>query len=203
MRWILFYSVAFLLGIIMAWQDWPFWIAILFLSFITFAFIFDMLYTIYGTTNMKRVEQFIIKKKKEPIYRYVYAQAFGTKDDQLDAIEKILRKYKQPHIKHYYQAIRAYLKEDYPLALQEASFINKKPLENYLKALTFAAMGDKDQALCIALEKNWMKEAILAMIAFQEKDEQAFQHHSAKAIEQAKGIQRFSLQASFRSISNR
>lgn len=202
MKWTLFYTFAFLLGVVLAWLGQTFWIGIIILCFVMTGYIFDFLYTLYGTTNLERVEKFIMKKKKEPIYHFVYSQAFGSVEDQLKSIEQILSKYKQPHIRHYYQAIRAYLKEDYQLALQEVEFINKHHIKNYTKAFIYAAMGEKEQSLDIPLEKNWMKEAVLAMIAYKEKNPQSFRKHSLNAIEGAKGIQRYSLNASFNALEN-
>lgn len=78
-KWIVFYSMAFILGILIAMFQWPFWIAIAVLIFASFIMIGDVLFTLYGTTNINRVEKFIIKKKKEPIYAFIYSQGFGKK----------------------------------------------------------------------------------------------------------------------------
>lgn len=61
-------------------------------------------------------------------------------------------------------------------------------------------MGESKKALQLPLKKEWMKEEILAKIACIEKNEKAFQTHCNNAIECSKGIFRYSLIASFRTL---
>lgn len=194
-RWILFYLFAFALGVLMATFDWPSWIAIVIFSIVVALMIGNVLYTLYGTTNMRKVENYILRKKKEPIYAYVYAEKFGSKEDRLKAIEAILKKYKQPYITHYYRCVQETLLKNYSNALSEAEKIEKQPLMNYSIASIHADMGniDKAQQLVEQLPKQWMKEAVLASIANYENDFSRYKEHAHLAVEHARGIQRFSL----------
>lgn len=196
-KWIVFYSMAFILGILIAMFQWPFWIAIAVLIFASFIMIGDVLFTLYGTTNINRVEKFIIKKKKEPIYAFIYSQGFGKKEDQIIAIDAILKKYKQQHIAHYYRCIQEYLKDNLELALDEANKIGKEPLMGYSKALVLAKMGKENEALSNTPSKPWMQEAIRAAIAISKNDADAFEKHANNAIHSTRGIQRLSIIYSF------
>lgn len=194
-RWILFYLFAFSLGVLMAAFDWPFWIAIVILSIVVVLMIGDVLYTLYVTTNLRKVESYILRKKKEPIYAFVYAGKFGSKEDQLKAIDAILKKYKQPYISHYYRCVQETLLKNYSIALNEAEKIEKQPLMNYSIASIHAHVGniDKAQQLVEQLPKQWMKEAVLASIANYENDTSRYKEHAHSAVEHARGMQRFSL----------
>lgn len=201
-KWILFYSMAFILGILIALFQWPFWIAIAVLIITSFIMIGEVLFTLYGTTNMKRVEKFVLKKKKEPIYRFIYSQGFGTKEDQIIAIDAILKKYKQKHIFHYYRCIQEYLKNNLEQAFEQANKIGKEPLMGYSKALVLAEMGKEDEALSYTPSKPWMQEAIAATIANNKHDDVSFEQHVNKAIQSTRGIQRLSLIYSFKQMRN-
>lgn len=194
------YLSAVLVGVVFAILELPFWMAVVLLSGITLWIIGEFLYLVYGSTNMKKVEKFIISKQKEPIYQYVYAQGFGSLEDQILALDKILRKYKQPHIHQYYLALHALLSDNYDRALTAANQIGKEPIMSYTKALILVKMGNTEDAKRTKFEKEWMAEAILAMISVQMKDKDTFELHSTKAIDAARGIQRLSLIYSFKTM---
>ncbi|QCR32818.1 hypothetical protein [Lysinibacillus sp. SGAir0095] len=194
------YLCAVLVGVVFAIFELPFWMAVVLLLIITLWIIGEFLYLVYGTTNMKKVEKFIIAKQKEPIYRYVYSQGFGTLQDQLIAIDKILQKYKQPHIHQYYLAIQQLLSDNFDEALKVANQIGKEPFMSYTKALILVEMGNIEEAKSFKFEKLWMHEAIFAMIAAKKKDKVSFDLHSSKAIAASRGIQRLSLIYSFKAL---
>ena len=194
------YLSAILVGVVCAIFELPLRIGIGLIFLICVWIFLDFLYSVYGSTNIKKVEKFIIKKQKEPLYYYVYSQGFGTVEDQLIAIEKILSKYKQPHIHQYYLAIQFYLSDQFEDALKAANQIGKEPFMSYTKAMILVQMGKIEEAKAFKFEKQWMHEAIQAMIAIQKKDKAAFQLHSSQAIASARGIQRLSLIYSFKAM---
>lgn len=194
-RWGLFYLFALALGILIAAFEWPFWLAIVVLSVVVSLMMGTVLYTLYGTTNLKRVENYILRKKKEPIYAFVYAQRTGSIEEQSKAIDAILKKYKQPYIIHYYRCIYETLHKNYSNALKEAEQIEKQPLMNYSIASIHVDMGNIEEAqhLLEQLPKQWMKEAILASIANVENDLPRYKEHVKSAVDHARGVQRYSL----------
>jgi hypothetical protein len=201
-KWIGFYSLAFILGILIAMFQWPFWIAIAVLILTSLLMIGEVLFTLYGTTNMKRAEKFILKKKKEPIYQFIYSQGFGTKENQILAIDAILKKYKQQHIYYYYRCIQQYLKDNLELALEDANKIGREPLMSYSKGLIYARMGNEEEALSHMPAKRWMQEAILATIAHNKHDATSFEQHVENAIQSTRGLQRLSLIYAFNQMRN-
>lgn len=196
-KWILYYSIALLIGIIFAIFEWPFWVACVILFALAFVFICEVLFTLYGTKNIVKVEKFIKRKTKEPIYKHIYTQGFGTKEEQILAIDAILHKYKQQNIQHYYRCIQYILQDNLECALNEATKINKEPLKSYSKAFIHASMGNELEALSYPLAKTWMQEAILATIAHTKKDYISFETHANNAFSAARGIQKLSLVYSF------
>lgn len=192
-RWVLFYAIVFLLGIVTAIFEWPFLIAIFCIFLLTIIMFGNFFFTLYGTTNMNKVEKFIKGNQKKPINGYVYAQAFGTEEEQLIAIDTILSKYKQPYIQHYYRVIRAVITNDFKFALEESDKIAKEPAMSYCKAYVLALMNHFDEAKSYRLPKKWMHEAILAIIAKEENDREGFHYHVNQSIQAARGVQRFSL----------
>ncbi len=155
--------------------------------------LFEMIYTLYGTKNMKKVEKFLESKKSEPIYALILLQANGSMDEQLRTIEDILKKYPKNYIHHNYRFIREMLNKNYDTALNEAEKIEKEPFMSYCKALVYATQGNKEQALDFPLPKKWMSEAILATLAKVDNNQKSYETHKENAIEAARGIQRYGL----------
>ncbi|HWL22871.1 MAG TPA: hypothetical protein VNR38_03850 [Ureibacillus sp.] len=191
---ILIYFLASIIGFFLAdYFSWPKWIVLIFM-FIAFVYMLcEMLNIMYGTKDMKKVERFLKSKLKEPIYAFVYAQAIKSKDEQLRIIEEILKKYPQKYIHHNYRFVRDMLNNDYLNALNEAEQIGKEPFMSYSKALVFATQNNREQALSFHLSKLWMREAIHATLAKAEENHNDYIKHKEKAIEAARGIQRFGL----------
>ncbi|MCM3389298.1 hypothetical protein M3649_14250 [Ureibacillus chungkukjangi] len=184
------YLCAILVGVVFAIFELPLGIGFFLLFLICLWIIGEFLYMVYGSKNKNKVEKFIIKKKKEPLYAYVYSQGFGSMHDQLLAIDNILTKYKQPHIHQYYLAIKLFLCNKLDDALNEANKIQKEPFMSYTKAMILVEMGHIEEAKSYKFEKQWMQEAIKAMTALQMKDKQALELHSSNAVAAARGIQR-------------
>ncbi|MFY3793167.1 hypothetical protein ACOQFO_15955 [Ureibacillus sp. MALMAid1270] len=188
------YLIIALIGFTIAgYYNWPIWTVITLLIFVFVLKLIDMLYTLYGSKNMKKVEKFLKNNLKEPIYAFVYAQAHSSKEEQFDIIERILKKYPQKYIHHHYRFVQELLKENYATALDEAAKIEKEPIMSYSKALVYANQGKKEEALSYQINKIWMSEAILATLAKVEKNNTSYEIHKANAIEAAKGIQRYAL----------
>lgn len=198
---VIIYTVVLLLGSgVASLFNLPIWIALIFLLVAVVIMLGDFIYTNYRTTNMKKVAKMVTERKKEPIYSFIYAQSFGTIEDQLRAIDLILKKYRQPYMQHYYQWLRAIINQDLELALEEAEKIEKEPLASYSKAYVQAMLGNSEKALSYPLQSKWMQEAILAISAINENDDEAFEQYSNNSISAARGVQRFSLIHVFKSM---
>lgn len=194
MKTFLYYLLIAFVGFWIAnYYSWPKWTVFVFMVIACIVMLGRMLYVLYGTKNIKSVEKFLASNRKEPIYAYVYEQAKGTKEEQLNAIEQILKKYPKGYIYQNYRFVREMLKEDYDVAFDEAKLIGKEPFMSYSKALVYATQGNRHDALSFELSKEWMREAILATLAKVENDKNSYEVHKQNAIQSARGIQRYGL----------
>ncbi|KGR74639.1 hypothetical protein [Ureibacillus sinduriensis] len=194
------YVSALMVGALIAIFKLPLMLAVVLLMFISLWIMGEFLYVVYRSTNMKKVEKFIISKKKEPIYQYVYTQGFGSLEEQILALDKIIQKYKQPHIHYYYSALRELLSDNFAEAWSAAEKIGKEPFMSYTKAVINVKTGNIQSAKSYKFDKEWMAVAIMAMIAAENKDKEAFELHSTDAIDAARGVQRLSLIYSFKAM---
>ncbi|KGR78394.1 hypothetical protein [Ureibacillus manganicus] len=190
---IIYFFIAILGYALADFLNWPSWTVFLLLIIAFVIMLCRMLYVMYGTKNIKKVERFLASNRKEPIYAFVFEQANGSKVDQLNSIENILRKYPKGYIHQNYLFVRELLNENYHSALNEAEKIGKEPYMSYSKALVYATEGNREQALFYQLDKQWMKEAILATLAKAEKNQKVYETHKENAINASRGIQRFGL----------
>ncbi|SOC36138.1 hypothetical protein [Ureibacillus acetophenoni] len=194
MKMFLYYLLIAFVGFWIAYYfSWPKWTVFIFMVIACIVMLGRMLYVLYGTKNIKSVEKFLANNRKEPIYAFVYEQANGTKEEQLTAIEQILKKYPKGYIYQNYRFVREMLKENFDVAFEEANLIEKEPFMSYSKALVYATYGNRHDALSFELSKEWMKEAILATLAKRENDNISYEEHKQNAIQSAGGIQRYGL----------
>src|SRR5690606_21463804 len=107
MKMFLYYLLIAFVGFWIAnYYSWPKWTVSIFMVIACIVMLSRMLYVLYGTKNIKSVEKFLANNRKEPIYAYVYEQANGTKEEQLNAIEQILKKYPKGYIYQNYRFVR-------------------------------------------------------------------------------------------------
>lgn len=196
------YIVFFFIILIVVYLQSPFW-AVIATGILFFIFIMgDTFYTVYGTTNMNKVERFIKNNKNNPIYEVLYVQSFGTKEEMIQAFDRLLEKYKKPFIQQYYSCAKEELTGNYEKGLELSERVKKEPYKTYLKALFLSRLGHLEEAekLIPSISKEFMKEEILGIIAYKKNDKDAFEIHFQKAIESCKGVQRYSLIQTFNRI---
>lgn len=201
-HYLIFYIVFFIFCLAAGLLEWPLWIMILVGLITLFIIIGDTIYTLYGTTNMKKVEKFLLNNKRNPLYYLVYVQANGTKEELIQTIEELLKKQKNPFIQQYYSTIREYSLENFEKAMELAEKIQKDAYKNYAKALIHLKLNQLEQAenLLPSLSVLFMKEEILALIAYKNNDSEKFAIHSKNCIEACKGVQRYNMIKTFERI---
>ena len=150
-----------------------------------------MCYIAYFSTDMVKVKKYIVKKKKDPFMNFLLAVESGTKEQEIEAADKVIAHYKQPTMKNTYEMNRAIRLEDFERAHEFADKLMKTRYGPYGKALIAAILGNREEAKSYSLKTDWMEEAIEAELALYEGDKIAFEKYSKKAIEGTKGIQRF------------
>ena len=181
--------LAIVIGVGFAMQDWPIWMGIALFVFIAILEIPIMLYTLYASQNLARITKYIVQNRKNPIFQYMYLLPEGTEASLIEAIDTILRKYKQPNIQAIYGANRAILLEDFDEARRLVYPVLQSELGQYTMALIAAMQGNGEEMQQYKVEKEWMKAGLEANLAFAQGDTATFDRTSQQAIDSAKGVQ--------------
>jgi len=138
---------------------------------------------------MQLVDKLVKDRKKEPFFAYLYAVAYETKEDQLQSLDVVIKKYKQPAVKYNYIFIKAMMEENLEEAKDAADKINKEPLASYAKCYIAAVEGRTADMRSAKLTQPWMQPAIEAIYAYTIKNEDAFQQYQKESINLARGVQ--------------
>lgn len=197
-NWFYVVILGLAVGIISAIYDWPFSVSISIIGVFAFCSIGYMYYVAFVSTNLKIIKKYIVKHKKDPMLNYILVLENGTKEEEIKAMDRIIAHYKQPVIKHTYEMNRAIRLGDFELADQYADKLMNTPNGPYGKASIASLLGNRDQARRYPLKKEWMEHAVEAQLAIAKNNSEEFDQFAAKAVERAKGLQRFTLHHSFR-----
>ena len=164
--------------------------------------IYPHLHILYRTNNMQQVDKFVKSQKKQPFFAYVYANAYGTKAEQLQVLDEVIVKYKQPMMKQNYLFNKAILEQDIMAAKEAAEKIHKEPLTSYARCYIAALKRRTADMHSEKLTQPWMQPAIEAVYAHEMKDETAFDRFTNESIDAARGVQKYPLIHSFKQIKN-
>ena len=164
--------------------------------------LYRYIHTIYRTNNMQRVDRLVKKEKKQPFFAYLYANAYGTKDEQLQVLDDLIVKYKQPAIKYNYMFFKALLEENLLAAKEAAENIQKEPLTSYAHCYIAALEGQTAAMRSEKLTQPWMQPAIEAVYAHTMKDDSAFERFSKESIDVARGVQKYLLIHTFEKMKH-
>lgn len=192
-NWIYVIILGVTVGLISAMLDWPFSVSISIIVLFALCSIGYMYYIAFASTNLLKIKKYIEKHKKDPMLNYILVVENGTKEEEIGAMDRIIAHYKQPVIKHTYEMNRALRLNDFERAEQFADKLLDTPNGLYGKASIAALSGNRDLAKSYPLKKVWMNDAVDAQLALAENNIELFDQSAAKAIEGAKGLQRYSL----------
>lgn len=192
-NWIYVIILGVTVGLISAMLDWPFSVSISIIVLFALCSIGYMYYIAFASTNLLKIKKYIEKHKKDPMLNYILVVENGTKEEEIEAMDRIIAHYKQPVIKHTYEMNRALRLNDFERAEQFADKLLDTPNGLYGKASIAALLGNRDLAKSYPLKKVWMNDAVDAQLALAENNIELFDQSAAKAIEGAKGLQRYSL----------
>ena len=197
-NWMYVIGLGLLLGVLSAMLNWPFSIAITIIVLFALCSIGYMYYIAYASTDLVKIKKYIEKHKKDPFLNYILTVENGTKDQEIDAMDRVIAHYKQPVMKHTYEFNRAIRLDDFDRAHQFADKLMDTPYGPYGKASIAALLGNREQAKSYLLKLKWMEDAIEAQLALAENNLEAFEQFSAKAIAGSKGLQHYLLLHSFK-----
>ncbi|WP_413363296.1 hypothetical protein [Lysinibacillus sp. 3P01SB] len=184
--------LALVISILFAVMEWPLWIAFALFVIIAGMEIPIMLYAMYFSQNLQQITKYVDQQQEMPVFAYMHQLREGTKENQLEAIDAVLAKYKQPQVQAVYGANKAIMLDEFGKARRLAEPISSSEIGQYTLALIEAVQGNREQAKRYSLQKEWMKASIEANLAYIEKDREAFEREAQKAINNAKGIQYYS-----------
>lgn len=171
-------------------------------ALIAVGMIYRHIHILYRTNNMEQVDKWVKNHRKEPIFAALYASAYGTKEEQIQAIDVIIHHYKQPAIKYNYLFIKAIMEENLGAAKVAARQIDKEPLTSYALCYIAALEGRSADMRSDKLTQPWMQPAIEAVYACTIKDEAKFRQFADASIQQARGIQKYGLIHNFKQMED-
>ena len=197
-NWIYVIILGLAVGIISAIFEWPFSVAITIIVLFALCSIGYMYYIAYASTDLVKIKKYIEKHKKDPFLNYLLIVENGTKEEELEAMDRVIAHYKQPVMKHTYEFNRAIRLDDFDRAHQFADKLMDTPYGPYGKASIASLLGNREQAKSYPLKTQWMEDAIEAQLALAENNIEAFEQFSTKAIAGSKGLQYYLLLHSFK-----
>ncbi|MEY9979007.1 hypothetical protein [Lysinibacillus sp. RC79] len=189
----IFYLFIFILTILLSLAGVRLSITIGIIALIVIAMIYRHIHILFRTNNMKMVDKLVKDRKNDPFFAYLYAVAYGTREDQLHSLETAIVKYKQPAMKYNCKFIKAIMEENLEEAKDAANKINKEPLTSYAKCYIAAFEGRTTDMRSDQLTQPWMQPAIEAVYAYKMKNETALHHYAQESIEMARGVQKYVL----------
>lgn len=198
----LFYLMIMALAIVLSLAGVRMSVAFGVFALIVVAMIYRHVHILYRTNNMQQVDKFVKSQKKQPFFAYVYVNAYGTKAEQLQVLDEVIIKYKQPMMKYNYLFHKAILEQDITAAKDAANKIQKEPLTSYAGCYIAALEGRTADMRSEKLTQPWMQPAIEAVYAHEMKDETAFDRFTNESIDAARGVQKYSLIHSFKQMKN-
>lgn len=188
------------LTIVMLMYKLPIWVIyISTLVLYLFILFLPQFYTVYKSNNLKRIERYLEENKRKPIFAYPLAVKTGDTEKIIEAIQAILNKHKNLYMQEVYKTNLALHENNVAKIEQLAKQISKEPLRTYNIAYAEILKGNFEVARKLEenLPSGWMPYAIEAIIAKEQGDNITFRNKADASIEQARGIQKFSLLHSF------
>ncbi|AMO85590.1 hypothetical protein B857_00441 [Solibacillus isronensis B3W22] len=192
-NWFYVIILGVIVGVFSAMLDWPFSVSISIILLFALCSIGFMYYIAFASTNLLKIKNYIENHKKDPMLNYLLVLENGTKEDEIEAMDRIIEHYKQPVMKLTYEMNRAIRLNDFERAEQFADKLMDTPNGPYGKASIAALTGNRDRAKSYPLKKAWMIYAVDAQLALAENKMETFDQSAEKAVEGAKGLQRYSL----------
>ncbi|TQR20805.1 hypothetical protein [Psychrobacillus vulpis] len=199
-RYLLTFLFGVALTIAMLRLDLPIWfIYICVVILLLLIMVATQIYIVYKSNNIKRIEQYLEKNKRKPIFAYPLAVKTGDSDKIMESIQTILDKHKQSYIQEVYKTNLALYENNVSKIEQLARQISKEPLRTYYMAYAEALKGnfEETRALKKSLPVLWMQHAIEAIIAKEQRDLNRFREEADAGVAHARGIQKFNLLYSF------
>lgn len=168
------------------------------IGFYLIAMVLPGVYAVYFSNSIPQIGRYIKRNRFKPVFAFPYALGNGSDQDVEAAIEQVLTTHKQPELQSIYRTLLALHRGQAAVAAQHAETIEREPLRSYY--LAQAAVSSRDwqhaQNLSNSISEPWMKYSIKALIA-RETDEAEFLQLAEKSVQEARGVQKYTLQKNF------
>ncbi|THE09791.1 hypothetical protein E1I69_21070 [Bacillus timonensis] len=200
MRFVVLFGVAFVLGIIMAFLDVsePLGLIIsmiVIVGFSTYLFI----YPIFWEKNVRKIESYLEKRRKNPLYKLYYGMGNRIDQDVKEATEELVQKYKQPARQALFKTLHALYEDDILRVKKDIEEIHPPQYKAYYQAIVAVEEGKLEQAAALGeqVKSEWMKHALAAGIAKKAGNHEVYVAEIQKAFEKTRGMQRYVLYKQF------
>lgn len=194
MRFIVLFVVAFLLGIVLAVFEIRGPVSVVISLFVIFSLSFYLfVYPIYLEKNVKKIESYLEKKRKNTLFRLYYGMGNRIDQDVKEATEILLRKYKQPARQAMFNTLYALYEDDILRAKGDIEQIQPPRYKYYYQAIVAIEEGKIERAdeLREQVKTEWMKHALAAGIAKKAGYQEEYIVEIQKAYEKTRGLQRY------------
>jgi NOL1/NOP2/fmu family ribosome biogenesis protein len=154
-----------------------------------------VVYLSFYSTNIDAIDQFLADRKKHPQYGLYYGLANDDRELVEESMEKVLKRYKQPGAQAMFKVIFALYNKDAIEARKHVGLIKQQEYKKYYEAGIAIEEKDYEEARNIGntLQKEWMKEAVVAEAEKGEGNLEQAKVHARKALAGSKGLQRYML----------
>lgn len=198
LRLLLFYLIVLGIGAIFIWLKVPTNFSVAFFTILAVAIVGYYAYTMTSSKNTKAILRQARNQKSNPTYAYALAIKDGTKEDEIAALDRLIKKYKnQPDGQKDYEFKRAVRLGDLASAKDFVNSMTNGPLKTYNTAYVEALTGKYGKARNHPFLQPWMSHSIEAVIAQKQHKLDRYKEEMQLAVDQAKGIQRLMNQVNF------
>ncbi|MFS0821403.1 hypothetical protein [Bacillus sp. 1P02SD] len=200
MRFVVLFGVALLLGVLLGFLDLgqPTSMIISMIVIIvlgTYLFI----YPIYGEKNVRKIESYLEKRRKNPAFKLYYGMGNRIDQDVKEATEVLLQKYKHPAKQALFKTLHALYEDDILRVKKDIEDIHPPQYKAYYQAIVAVEEGKLEQAAELGeqVKSKWMKHALAAGIAKKAGNHAEYVSEIQKAFEKTRGMQRYVLYKQF------
>ncbi|MFF5995438.1 hypothetical protein AAGS61_11930 [Lysinibacillus sp. KU-BSD001] len=181
---------AIIAGIVAVIFKIPFWILVVTIISISLLRAGYVMYILYRSQNVQKIERFLQSSIKNPLYNYTLSLKESSPAIQKQAIDHILATYKSPIMQGTYRANRAMMDHNYSAAKDFAAQIPNDMMRNYSLALIDATQGNA-KAENYILAKPWMTSLIAAVLQYKKGQMDEYEQYKIQALQYSRGIQYF------------
>lgn len=195
LNFIIIYVVVLALGMGAIALGVPQTAALWFFTIAAIVLVIGYMYAMTSTKNTK-LTLFAIKfQKRSPMFAYVFAIKDGTLEDELEAIELVKKKVKNPETVYDYEFLGYIRQKDLVNAYEIIKQMKSSPRKRLNIAIYEAEAGKYGMARSHDLDFIWMEDYIEAYVANLQGNKERYEEYMQKTIEGTKGLQRLTNEA--------